>query len=275
MGFAASEKEKALVISCPEAIDLLEIKAFDANSKNWLDTECPLIVLDFKETKEIFPAFYRPIVHFNQGAKSKKKVLCSINLHPPVLKKLVEDGLESVFTPVKSLSNALEKAGIKTKKSGLNTNFVTPFIQGTQLTLKVQANIPVKAGAPSLKKAGDVAPDIGITGVISLVSDQFNGSIALCFPTKVFLKIYSSMIGEETTEMSSDIEDAVGELLNIIFGQAKATLNNKHGYTIRTAIPTVLTGSKLTVHNSQTQTSILLPFESEFGTFHMEITTER
>jgi chemotaxis protein CheX len=106
------------------------------------------------------------------------------------------------------------------------------------------------------------------------VSDQFNGSIALCFPAGVFIKIYNAMLGETTTEITQESEDAAGELLNIIFGQAKAILNNKKGYTIRSAIPTVLSGQKLRVHSLSPDNTIMLPFETPHGIFHIEVSTE-
>ena len=70
------------------------------------------------------------------------------------------------------------------------------------------------------------------------------------------------------------MEDGAGELLNIIFGQAKALLNDKKGFEIQKAIPTVMRGSQLQVTPMGRGTSVILPFETDSGSFHLEIAVD-
>jgi len=274
MSFKTEETPEILILFCPEELDTIEIKQWQTQEKTWLATQSPLVILNFSATKNIDPQFYRLIVLFNQNLKKSGKFLASIGLSESLNKKLSSDGLDSVFSPALSIEDAKKKTGQKTAgKTKVNADFISPFISAVQLTLKVQAQMEVTFEKPMLK-SGQKIEDISIAAIISLVSDQFSGSIALCFPKDTFLKVYSQMIGEEISEMSKDTEDAAGEILNIIFGQAKATLNNKHGYTIKTAIPTVLTGTKMNVHNSSVQKAILIPFKSTLGNFYLEVSLE-
>ncbi|OFZ03677.1 MAG: hypothetical protein A2070_14450 [Bdellovibrionales bacterium GWC1_52_8] len=168
----------------------------------------------------------------------------------------------------------METAGIKTPaKAKFDVKFINPFITATKATFEMQANTPIRIGKPFLKKEDDKVA-IDIAGVISLTSPAFHGSIALCFPAKVFLAIYSNMLGEKHETITREIEDAAGEMLNIIFGQAKAELNDKAGYQIQKAIPTIVRGNQLEVHHLVRNIAVVLPFETDAGSFHLEVSTE-
>lgn len=154
----------------------------------------------------------------------------------------------------------------------LDTNFIRPFIEGTTHTLEVQCSMPSKAGKPFVRDAG-FSQDIDIAGVIGLTCDSFTGTITLCFPAAVFLKLMGNMLDEEYSEITPDLEDGAAELLNIIFGQAKRVLNDQ-GYNIEKAIPTVVTGKIKSTHALTKSPTFMIPFETEAGQFFVQITTE-
>jgi len=151
----------------------------------------------------------------------------------------------------------------------LDTEFINPFLKGALHVLKVQANVTAEQGKIYLKKDGDKL--VGdISGVIGIVSDNFNGSVIISFPEKTFLKVMSGMLGEEYTEISKDILDGAGEITNMIFGQAKITLNEK-GYGIKTAIPSVVAGKDHSLTSLSKGPIVVVPFTSSAGDFFIEI----
>lgn len=154
----------------------------------------------------------------------------------------------------------------------LDVNFFKPFIDGTLNTLKVQCKLEATHSKPFIKGT-QVQPEFEIAGVIGLTSDAFSGSITLCFPAAVYLTLMSNMLDENFTEITKDLQDGAAELLNIIFGSAKAILN-KQGYTIQKAIPTVVRGKQLQTTYIGSKQVIVLPFKSTSGEFHIEIVTE-
>ena len=147
--------------------------------------------------------------------------------------------------------------------------FIQPFIDATFEVMDTQVDLKVTCDGPTLKKPEDIQ-DVQIIGTIALVSDVFTGNISLCFPEQSFLNIVSQMLGEEYTELDDEISDAVSEILNIIFGMAKAELNDQFGHTIQKAIPSVIVGSDIQVRQTESP-GIALHFKSELGHFHMEI----
>ncbi len=154
----------------------------------------------------------------------------------------------------------------------MDAQFFKPFIDGTLDVLKTQCSTEAKAGKPFLKGT-EVQPYFEIAGIIALSSEKFQGTITLCFTGDVFLHLMGSMLGETFSEITKDLEDGAAELLNIIFGMAKAALNQQ-GHTIQKAIPTVVRGQALQTAQPKGAKTIVLPFKTIKGDFHVEIASE-
>jgi len=151
--------------------------------------------------------------------------------------------------------------------------FIDPFTVATKTVFETQAQTPVMPGKAYLLPHDERIP-MEIVGLIGLACAEFKGALSICFRSEVFLKIYENMVGERHGAISQEIEDAAGELLNIIFGQAKTIVNDQKGYKLELAIPTVLTGEKLQLHHQSRNSAVVLPFESGAGAFHLEILIE-
>lgn len=156
----------------------------------------------------------------------------------------------------------------------VNVNFVQPFVDGTIETLKVQCSTDSKIGKMHLKeKDVESGEPIEIAGIIGLTSDSFSGSISLCFPKTTFLNLMTRMLGEPVTTINRDIEDGVGELVNIIFGFAKRQLNDG-GHTLKKALPSIVRGGQIQTRYLTASPVVILPFETDIGAFHMEIAVQ-
>lgn len=154
----------------------------------------------------------------------------------------------------------------------LDLNFINPFILGAVDAIRVQSGVLVEAGKPFLKGKQPMPP-ISITSQLGLASVQFKGAISLCFEEKVFLKILSSMISEEITEINYENQDGAAEILNIIYGFAKTALNAK-GYSFEKAIPTVVRGKDLQTSHGRYPT-LVIPLKTDVGYVFIEITVHQ
>jgi chemotaxis protein CheX len=102
-----------------------------------------------------------------------------------------------------------------------------------------------------------------------------NGTIAVTFEEKCILTVVSNMFGESMTELNSEIADAVGELTNMISGQARRELR-RNGKGFQAAIPSVVTGKEITVFGTiQKGPKIAIPFNTDSGDFTIEVCFER
>ena len=106
--------------------------------------------------------------------------------------------------------------------------------------------------------------------VISIVGNVSGAITFKC--TKAFAKaIASTMVGAEVEDGSDDMKDAVGELLNMVVGTAKATYSSDDAFKI--SLPTTIIGGDYTVHikaNSSDTTS-LIDFACDKGAFSIEV----
>ena len=64
----------------------------------------------------------------------------------------------------------------------------------------------------------------------------FNGLVSLHVPRPLALRFTSSMIGMEVTEMGADVNDALGEIANMIAGSFKHHLS-KEGHEVKAINP--------------------------------------
>lgn len=151
----------------------------------------------------------------------------------------------------------------------IDINFINPFLGATLNVLKVQAGVTAEPGKVFAKKPGEnVHGDV--SGVIGIVSDSFNGSVIISFPEKTFLSVMSGMLGEEYKEITKDILDGAGEITNMIFGQAKVTLNER-GYGVKVALPQVISGRNHSLSAMSKGPTVIIPFSSSAGDFFVEI----
>lgn len=271
--YTTSEKDGVLMITCPHTIDGVDAAAIDGLVKSWLLSPSKVHVLNFEAVTAFKPVAYRTFVLYNQALKASGKCLFFVNLNPELFKQFKQDGLTSVFVTVSSLDEALEKAAPKAG-SGIDLEFINPFIAAARSVLETQAQLPLNPGKPVFKKPEDKFP-MEIAGVIALTCREFTGSINLCFRGETFLKIYEGLTGEKHPTITTEIEDAAAEILNIIFGQAKTVLNDQKGYSLDRALPTVLTGDRLRLYHTSKSPAIVIPFDSPAGPFHLEIVIEK
>ena len=143
----------------------------------------------------------------------------------------------------------------------MDVKYINPFLSGTMNVLKTMAFVEVRPGKPFLKKDhvahGDVTGIIGLTG-------SATGSLSVTFNFELIQMIMRNMLGEEVTEVTNDVRDAVGELTNMISGDARRLLQQE-GLTLTAAIPTIVAGRGHTIKHVMSGPIIIIPFESDEG----------
>lgn len=264
--------DKIMTIELPSCVDADYSENLLVSIKEWLTTPIELFTFDFKNTVEFKQSCYRPLLTISQYIRKSGKNIASYNLKQSVDRQIKFDGIADALNIVEDY-NAFVAKLFKTKTGQVDVQIINPFLEATLVTLEKQANTKSEAQKPLLVSVDDkgTTDDIAIAGIISLHTQQFNGSITLAFPEIVFLKIYESMFGEKVDKITSEIEDAAGELLNIIYGSAKTQLNAKFGYKLAPALPTILSGEKIKIRQKTFKKIIILPFKTQFGFFRIEI----
>lgn len=233
------------------------------------------LVFDLKSKFLISTQSLRSLSTLSLKMREKGKFIFILNPHKDLKYQIIDLGLSTLFKPIASLDAIpAENLQPKGKSMSLNAEFVNVFLAGAIETLKVQCHTECKPLKPIVKEdRHNNLYTIDIAGVVGITSSQFKGSIAICFPASSFLKIMTSMVGEECKEITKEIEDGAGELINIIFGYGKRILN-QNGQSVEMALPSIVRGQLVRISQSAADPTLLIPFETNQGPFHIEITLQ-
>ncbi len=149
----------------------------------------------------------------------------------------------------------------------MNVAFINPFIESTLRSLEMMAGIKAEKTGLELKEdlitTYDISSIIGITG-------ETSGSIIISVPAKLACKIASNMLMEEVTTMNQAVEDAIGEIGNIVVGDARRALIQE-GYQLNISVPTVVVGTGHKISRSSNVPCIGIPFTTEYGDFEVNV----
>lgn len=141
-----------------------------------------------------------------------------------------------------------------------------PFIKATQSILETMAGMKAKAGKPYVKKnneaEGDISAIVGVTG-------DATGTIALTFSRECASALVTGMLGDDVQDIHQDSQDAVGEVTNMVSGQARASLVDM-GITLQGSTPTVITGDRHKIRHMSANPVIAIPFSTKSGNFTVE-----
>ena len=154
----------------------------------------------------------------------------------------------------------------------MKQELINPFLDAVLNVLATMAQTTAKPGKPLLKKDNQ---SLGaITGMIGLIGEQTKGSWAITFSKEAILHIASNMLGEQCEEIDELVTDVVCEITNMVTGGAKRVLSER-GYRFDLAIPTMISGEDHFVHHRSKGPIIIVPFETEAGSFFVEVCFEK
>jgi len=148
----------------------------------------------------------------------------------------------------------------------MKAEYINPFIISVTELFESMLECTVKMGTPGIAAHDDGVPDI--IGVIGL-SGTAQGTVALKLPVKTALKVVGQMVGTKFKSVDSSIIDGIGELVNIIAGNAKGRFE---GHKISVSLPTVVRGNIYTLNNIENAIYLSVPFESKLGNFSLLVT---
>jgi chemotaxis protein CheX len=151
-----------------------------------------------------------------------------------------------------------------------DAKIVRPFLDAVKNVIGTMAMIEVVPGKPFMKR--DTVAQGDVTGVIGITGDR-NGTMSVTFTQTCILAVVGNMLGEPITELGQDVRDAVGELTNMISGQARRGLEMV-GVRLEAGIPTVVTGENHSIAHISREPILAVPFSTPHGEFTLEVSLE-
>lgn len=143
----------------------------------------------------------------------------------------------------------------------LNANIITT-------TLDVFSSMLGMEAAPQEAMSAGMTHTNSISGIIGL-GGSIKGMLAVHAPEKAALAITSGFLGMPVEEINEDVQDAIGELANMLAGGVKLTLA-ENSSEIKLSIPSVIYGDTYTVSAPAHGISFVIPFTIAEGLFYVE-----
>jgi len=147
----------------------------------------------------------------------------------------------------------------------MNVAYINPFISSTIATFDTMLKLKTAPGKPVAKT--QPFPTYDVSGIIGLSGDA-QGCIAISFPKIVALKVVSAILGAEVKVVGEELVDGIGELANIIAGNAKQHFD---GLNLLISLPNVVIGRNHMLGALKGIPTIVVPFVSSVGMFSIEV----
>lgn len=146
----------------------------------------------------------------------------------------------------------------------LDSKLIMPFVHSTMNVFTTMVNIKPTIAAPHLKTDAKVTHDV--SGVIGF-SGEVVGSVVVSFQLKTAQQLVNGLVGMEVDPNGPDFIDAIGELANMIAGNAKKDL----GLNASIAVPTVIIGRDHIIGRTSGIPCIVIPCTTDVGEFAVEV----
>ena len=147
----------------------------------------------------------------------------------------------------------------------MDSTYIAPLITATRSVFEMMLQLPIEASHPAIKEPG--IPSHDVSGIIGMSGDV-EGAFVLSFSVETGERLVSLFVGEHIEHTHEDFADAVGELINMISGSAKAQFKDKH---VNIACPSVIVGQNHRVFSRKNVSCIVIPCTCDCGEFTVEI----
>lgn len=146
----------------------------------------------------------------------------------------------------------------------INPTLVMSFVKSVKNVLTTMVGLNPQLGKPQL--SSQPHPRYDVSGIVGF-SGQVVGSVVVSFSKETAINVVETFVGDRIEVDDDDFADAVGELCNMIAGNAK----KEFGLDASIGIPSVVIGPGHTVARMRDVPCVLIPCTCEAGEFAVEV----
>ncbi len=167
---------------------------------------------------------------------------------------------------IKSVAGTIKKG--QSTRPTVNVEFINPFIDATRNVFSSMCRVEIARKKIFIKDDYKMLGDI--SGVMRM-SGTAAGTVVISMSSELARLVVGNMLGEApAAELTQEVKDATGEIINMISGQAKASLvKTKYHFTI--SIPQVVTGPGHEIEHQPGTPNIVVVFEGAGHDFSLQV----
>jgi chemotaxis protein CheX len=146
--------------------------------------------------------------------------------------------------------------------------YVNPFVDAVIRLFQTMMTLTVTIGKPALNTTA--RPHHDVCGVID-VSGDVHGRVVVSMPEPLATRLASEMLGDPIAQLDADCIDAVGEIANMIAGNAKTDFP---GGSSAISVPQVVIGRENVPYPDATPI-ISIPCETDKGPLQIDVALKK
>lgn len=154
---------------------------------------------------------------------------------------------------------------MSTTVDSVSAEIINPFLSAAANVFQTMLDWELKRG--QLYLAEHVHPEFEISGVIGLTG-KYSGTVSLSMGKELAIEATEVMLGERPSELDADVVDTIGELTNMVAGNAKTQLEK---FSMSLGLPSVIIGMNHSIEFPRGVTPIGIPFESPIGSVFLDV----
>lgn len=142
---------------------------------------------------------------------------------------------------------------------------IKAFVTSIKNVFQTMLKVDVKVGDPQVKTTQTASYDI--SGIIGMSGDAA-GVVVISFPTATAEQCVACLTGMPMKATDPDFADAIGELVNMVSGGAKALFG---GTDAQISCPSVVSGPNHVVRTPRDTPCIAIPCSTKCGELMIEV----
>lgn len=146
----------------------------------------------------------------------------------------------------------------------INPKLIVPFVNSVRAVFSTMVGVQTTVGRPGLK--AEPFPAYDVSSIIGFSGDVV-GSVVVSFQMDAAAKLVAAFAGMEIPPESPDFADAIGELANMIAGNAKKDLGNAASISV----PNVIIGRQHSLARLSGVPCLVIPCTTPVGDFAVEV----
>lgn len=151
----------------------------------------------------------------------------------------------------------------------MKAEYINPFLNASMNLFREHLRFNISNKAPYVNQDAQNLHEV--TAIIGLAGD-IAGAVVLSFARDTAITIASRFTGQTYHALTKEVIDCVGELVNIIAGNAKKDLMD---FRIEISLPGVITGHTYKINWPEGVPVITIPFESDAGIFDVNVSFKK
>jgi chemotaxis protein CheX len=153
----------------------------------------------------------------------------------------------------------------------MNASHVNPFVEAAMRVIAQITGIEVRRGHLSYKQKAE--PSYGVSIIVGIYG-FLTGQVVYSLDGGLAQRLVDKMLeGKSPQEKKIMFLDCLGEVANMITGNATAMLNQKHDQVLNITTPAIAAGTNLTVHLVP-KPALVLGLITQYGPIEISIAVE-